>query len=355
MHVQNITHFLKVWDSTLLTTLEMNMHDWYYLASRIKYIVIGHVCNDRSPEGGTTGFKAATCSSGPGDASRETRILQLARIPEDFQTDSGSFPFPFLWMAAVLCFRLHFSPRAIHKKIKIKTKQNNNRKLSGRSLEPVGARGWENILAAVTPSSTESLQGSVCLVKCHVEGRAAGGSCVTRTRPGARAGSVSDIVFPLIEVSGPNSWKIGGAGSPCRGFHWAGSVRESRERRILSQERRGPWAGGGPQPAGMGCGFEAVWESMCTGGMAGGKEGRRAVCSDKGFFWDEHFSLSAHLWIPKGKRSSSPWFIPPGENIISKPGLLSCQLYYDLTSKGRTSFSGHESILPCLFSLVCSS
>lgn len=40
-------------------------------------------------------------------------------------------------------------------------------------------------------------------------GRAAGGSSVTRTRPGARAGRGSDIVFPLIEVSGPNSWKIG--------------------------------------------------------------------------------------------------------------------------------------------------
>ena len=40
-------------------------------------------------------------------------------------------------------------------------------------------------------------------------GRAAGRSSVTRTRLGARAGRVSDIVFLLIEVSGPNSWKIG--------------------------------------------------------------------------------------------------------------------------------------------------
>lgn len=46
----------------------------------------------------------------------------------------------------------------------------------------------------------------------------AGRSSVTRTRPGARAGRISDIVFPLTEVSGPNSWKIGGAGSLFRGF-----------------------------------------------------------------------------------------------------------------------------------------
>lgn len=46
-------------------------------------------------------------------------------------------------------------------------------------------------------------------MKCCVEGRAAGRSSVTQTRLGARAGRVSDIVFPLIEVSGPNSWKIG--------------------------------------------------------------------------------------------------------------------------------------------------
>lgn len=95
--------------------------------------------------------------------------------------------------------------------IKIKTKQNKHtQKLSRSSLEPLGARGWENTLAARAPAITESIQGAFWWsekyeVLCR---RAAGRITLTHTRQKARAGLVSDIVFPLIEVSGPNSWKI---------------------------------------------------------------------------------------------------------------------------------------------------
>lgn len=155
-------------------------------------------------------------------------------------------------MAVVLCFGLRFRPRPF---IKIKTKQNNNNKnLSCHTLEPLGARGWENILAALTATSVESIQGSVCLVVWEVRSlrlRVAGRGSLTRTRPGARAGRVSDIVFSLIEVSGSNSWKIGRAGRPFRGFHWAALRGSSQMNTGSSAKRRGSCAAGSNHSAGV--------------------------------------------------------------------------------------------------------
>lgn len=92
------------------------------------------------------------------------------------------------------------------------TKQNKYtyKKLSRSSPEPLGARDWENMLAAQAPAITESIQGAFWWSEKYelLCRRAAGRITVTHTRQKARAGLVSDIVFPLIEVSGPNSWKI---------------------------------------------------------------------------------------------------------------------------------------------------
>lgn len=84
------------------------------------------------------------------------------------------------------------------------------KKLSRSSPKPLGARGWENMLAAQAPAITESIQGAFWWSEKYelLCSRAAGRITVTHTRQKARAGLVSDIVFPLIEVSGPNSWKI---------------------------------------------------------------------------------------------------------------------------------------------------
>ena len=117
-----------------------------------------------------------------------------------------------------------FSPKAIHK-----NKKQNKRTTTENGG---GGAGWSRWVpeAGQTSRQPQPQPPSKVLKGLFVwwsekdevlRGRAAGRSSVTRTRPGARAGRVSDIVFPLIEVSGPNSWKTGRAGSPFRGFHWA--------------------------------------------------------------------------------------------------------------------------------------
>lgn len=129
-------------------------------------------------------------------------------------------------------------------------------------------------------------------------------------------------------------------------------MQESRECRILSQERRGPRAVGSCQPAGMHADLKQ-FGSKCAqvGWQEEREEEERCVLTKDSF--EMNTSLLAHTCeSPKARSPPCPWSIPPAENIISKPGLLSCQLCYDLTSKGRTFFQGTKAFcMSFLFSL----
>jgi len=151
-----------------------------------------------------------TCSTEIAEVSNDWDSCEPWSVSQAVSNWAKYNIFPLLFMNGRIVLCLSQSPPR-KPFIKIKTKQNKHtQKLSRSSLEPLGARGWENTLAAQAPAITESIQGAFWWSEKYevLCGRAAGRIMVTHTRQKARAGLVSDIVFPLIEVSGPNSWKI---------------------------------------------------------------------------------------------------------------------------------------------------
>lgn len=250
-------------------------------------------------------FLVLTFGSKPRDASRKIRDLQ-------FGVSKISKPqlisFPFLWMAVVLCFRLHFLPEPF---IKIKTKQNNNnKKLSRHSLEPLGARGWENILAAITPTSIESIQGSVCLVVWKVWSAVWKGGQLVEVlwhglgrEPGLA--QFQTLSFPSLKCQDLIHGKLGELAALSEDFIEPCSVQESHECRILSQKRRETSEREEPVSL-QEC--VQIWNglgvNMCTGviGRKKEKEEKWPVLTNDSFEMNTTL-LSAHFWILKGKKS----------------------------------------------------
>lgn len=188
-------------------------------------------------------------------------LKALVSIRNNFQLGKVQyFPSAFYeWLDRVV-LESESPVEAIHKNNK--TKQTCTKKLSRSSPEPLGARGWENMLAAQAPAITESIQGAFWWSEKYelLCRRAAGRITVTHTRQKARAGLVSDIVFPLIEVSGPNSREIWWVGSSFRRFHWA-IVSESHMNIECTAKNIWGFLSWRKQSASKNiCGFHVVWE-----------------------------------------------------------------------------------------------
>ena len=102
----------------------------------------------------------------------------------------------------------------------------------------------------------------------------------------------------------------------------------------------GLWAGGTSRPARM-CGdLKRSGSKQCTGVIGREKKGEEekwSVLTNDSFEMNTLWALREYSWILRGKEVLIilSW-IPPGEHIISEPGLLWSHLYCDLKSEGRT-------------------
>lgn len=214
-------------------------------------------------------------------------------------------------MTVVVCFHLDFLPKPF---IKIKTKQNNNKNTfsaqSGATgCQRLGKHPGSHNLNQHWEYSRVCLFGGLRSMKCCVEGSAAGRSSVTRSRLRARAGRVSDIVFPFIEVSGPNSWKIGWAGSPCRGFHWApqcGGVTWMQDPQPKKEGRS--WAPGTvslQECVGI---WNGLGVNMCTGVIRGEKRRKKSNLFLQMTLLKWTLFVAHTLKFQRARSPNRPWF-----------------------------------------------
>lgn len=255
-----------------------------------------------------TQFWAKRCC----EADKELAVC----CPESFQL-AVYFLSVFMNGSSIMIWSVFFSLKPF---IKIKTKQNNKKnssgnkitrraaaatttKLSGHSLEQMGARGWENIPAALTTTSVEGIQGPVCLVVWEVWSAV---SKCSREKVWHELGreprlaKVQTLSFPLTEVSGPNSWKIGWAGSPL-GVSLRHDVQDSHEWSSSAKKGGGWWAAGARQPAWM-C---VLWKRSGSKSVqveAAGEKRKKGGLFLKVTFWK--WALSQHTLLNPKKHGA---------------------------------------------------